>query len=328
MGIRPDNRITTEDSNAPGIAVNDIYHFYGSQIALQEVTFDVCQGEIFALVGPNGAGKTTTIRAICTLSPPAYGDVQVMGWDTVRQPFQVRRLIGVIFQRSTLDRELSVEENLTFHAALYGIAGREATRRSGTALDLLGLTERRKSPVRELSGGLVRRAEIARALVHGPRVLVLDEPTIGLDPHARYSLWDDLRALRDEAGVTVFFSTHYMDEAEVADRVVVIDTGRVVAAGSPRDLKSALAPARVTLDTAAPEQTLAELRVAGFVARLSDASIVIDADDPDEAIPRVIAVVQAPIRSVTVRRPSLDDVFRDVTGTGADIPDMLNEVPT
>lgn len=315
------------DAGAPAIAVNDIYHFYGARIALQEVTFDVRQGEIFALVGPNGAGKTTTIRTICTLSRPTYGDVQVMGRDTIREAFHVRKLIGVIFQQSTLDRELSVEENLRFHAALYGIAGREATRRSGAALDLLGLRERRKTPVRELSGGLIRRAEVARALVHGPRVLVLDEPTIGLDPHARYGLWADMRALREQAGVTVFFSTHYMDEAEVADRVVIVDEGRIVAAGSPRELKSALAPARVTLDTADPDRALAELRAAGFAARLSDGLLIVDADDPDKAIPRVIAAVQAPIRSVTARQPSLDDVFREVTSTKADLSQTLSEAP-
>jgi ABC-2 type transport system ATP-binding protein len=318
--------MTTENPGAPAIAVNDIYHFYGDRIALQEVSFDVRQGEIFALVGPNGAGKTTTIRTICTLSRPSFGDVQVMGRDTIRQAFQVRKLIGVIFQQSTLDRDLSVEDNLRFHAALYGIRGREATRRSGTALDLLGLTERRKTPVRQLSGGLVRRAEVARALVHGPRVLVLDEPTIGLDPHARHGLWADLRALREQAGVTVFFSTHYLDEAEVADRVVIVDEGRVVAAGSPRELKSALAPAQVTLGTVDPDRVLAELRAAGFAARRSGASIVVDAGDPDEAIPRVVAAVRTPLRSVTARQPSLDDVFREVTQTRAGSHDSLTEV--
>jgi ABC-2 type transport system ATP-binding protein len=295
------------------IEVIELHHSYGSRPSLRGVSFDVQAGEILALVGPNGAGKTTTIRAVCTLTRPRYGLVDVGGYNTVLQPYAVRRSIGVVFQDHTLDADLSVEANLRFHAALHGLPAAEAKRRAAELLGQLGIADRRKTTVRELSGGLKRRAEIARALLHRPGILVLDEPTIGLDPHARHNLWLTLRALRDAEGVTVFFSTHYIDEAEVADRVVIIDDGRVICTGSPRELKAQLAVGQVQVATADPAAALGQLRAAGFTAHRVGGSIMVETPDPDAAIPLVIAALRVPVRSVAVRQSSLEDLFRQVT---------------
>jgi ABC-2 type transport system ATP-binding protein len=303
------------------IEVIELHHNYGSRPSLRGVSFDVRAGEILALVGPNGAGKTTTIRAVCTLTHPGYGLVDVGGYDTVLQPYAVRRSIGVVFQDHTLDADLSVEANLRFHAALHGMPASEAKRRAAELLSQLGIADRRKTTVRELSGGLKRRAEIARALLHRPSILVLDEPTIGLDPHARHNLWLTLRALRDTEGVTVFFTTHYIDEAEVADRVVIIDDGRVICTGSPGELKAQLAVGQVQVATTDPTGALNQLRDAGFAASRTGDSITVETADPDTAIPLVIAALRVPVRSVAVRQPSLEDLFRQVTrDNGSAVP--------
>jgi ABC-2 type transport system ATP-binding protein len=303
------------------IEVIDLHHNYGSRPSLRGVSFDVQAGEILALVGPNGAGKTTTIRAVCTLTHPRYGLVDVGGYNTVLQPYAVRRSIGVVFQEHTLDADLSVEANLRLHAALHGMPAAEAKRRAAELLSQLGIADRRKTTVRELSGGLKRRAEIARALLHGPSILVLDEPTIGLDPHARHNLWLTLRALRDTQGVTVFFTTHYIDEAEVADRVVIIDDGRVICAGSPGELKAQLAVGQVQVATADPAGALNQLRDAGFAAQRTGDSIMVETADPDAAIPLVIAALRVPVRSIVVRQSSLEDLFRQVTrDNGSAVP--------
>jgi ABC-2 type transport system ATP-binding protein len=303
------------------IEVIELHHNYGSRPSLRGVSFDVRVGEILALVGPNGAGKTTTIRAVCTLTHPRYGLVDVGGYNTVLQPYAVRRSIGVVFQEHTLDADLSVEANLRFHAALHGMPAAGAKRRAAELLSQLGIADRRKTTVRELSGGLKRRAEIARALLHGPSILVLDEPTIGLDPHARHNLWLTLRALRDTQGVTVFFTTHYIDEAEVADRVVIIDDGRVICTGSPRELKAQLAVGQVQVGTADPTGALNQLRDAGFAASRAGDSITVETADPDAAIPLVIAALRVSVRSVAVSQPSLEDLFRHVTrDNGSAVP--------
>ncbi len=200
---------------------------------MRSLDLDVHQGETFAFLGPNGAGKSTTISLLCALARPTAGTATVAGVDVLTHPDQVRRQVGMLFQHSSLDMELTVQQNLRVHARLYGMSRRDALRRTTETLDALGLGDRRRAPVRTLSGGMRRRLELARSLLHEPRVLFLDEPTTGLDPHARAQVWDYLLQLRERQGTTLFITTHYLDEAENCDRLAIIDAGRLVAQGRP-----------------------------------------------------------------------------------------------
>ena len=204
--------------------------------AVESVDLAIEPGEMFAFLGPNGAGKTTTIKMLCTLLRPDSGYAQINGHDVVVASAQVRASIGIVFQEYTLDDYLTAERNLAYHCMIYHVPRRERRARVARALDLVGLTDRADEPVRGFSGGMKRRLEVARALLHRPQVLFLDEPTVGLDPQTRRYLWDHLHALRRDAGVTLFLTTHYMTEAEDADRVAIIDHGRIVTEGSPAEV--------------------------------------------------------------------------------------------
>jgi ABC-2 type transport system ATP-binding protein len=210
---------------------------FGSIRALDTLDLEVGRGEFFGLLGPNGAGKTTTVHLLATLLVPTRGSARVVGHDTAREGLAVRRAIGLVFQEPTLDRDLTVEENLRFAARLWDLAAARARARIEALLAQFGLLERRRDPVRTLSGGLRRAADIARGILHEPRVLFLDEPTAGLDPRARRSLWELIRGLRTASGLTVFLTTHYVEEAEPCDRVAILDGGRLAALGTPADLK-------------------------------------------------------------------------------------------
>ena len=212
---------------------------FGSIRALDRLDLAVHEGEFFGCLGPNGAGKTTTVHLLATLLKPTRGTARVAGYDVVRDDLRTRRSIGLVFQETTLDRDLTVEENLRFAARLWSLPGRLAAPRIAELLGQFGLLERRRDPVRALSGGLQRALDIARGILHQPRVLFLDEPTAGLDPRARRSLWELIRRLRRASGLTVFLTTHYVEEAEPCDRVAVIDRGRLVALGTPAELKRA-----------------------------------------------------------------------------------------
>lgn len=220
------------------ISVHDLVKNYGDFCAVNHISFTVEEGKIFGFLGPNGAGKTTTIKMLTTVLEPTSGTIRVNGHDPVHEQKQVRRSFGIVFQDPSLDDELTAFENMDLHGALYGVPRGERAKRSQTLLELVGLWERRKDFVKQYSGGMKRRLEVARALLHRPRILFLDEPTIGLDPQTRNHIWGYIQTLSKEHNVTVFFTTHYMEEADrVADDVAVIDHGKIVAQGTPTALK-------------------------------------------------------------------------------------------
>ncbi|MFD3531434.1 ABC transporter ATP-binding protein [Streptomyces sp. NPDC058664] len=301
--------------------------------AVRGLDLDVAQGETFAFLGPNGAGKSTTIAMLCALARPTSGHATVAGADVVTQPHQVRRNVGTLFQHSATDADLSAEQNLHIHARLYGLSRRHARLRAAEVLETAGLTDRRGSPVRTLSGGMRRRLEIARALLHSPSVLFLDEPTTGLDPHARVQVWDHLRALRDRHGSTLFVTTHYLEEAENCDRIAIIDRGRVVAQGTPLMLKAAIGDDRVVLRTS--DDTTAE-RVVRAIVR-PDRAITVDTagislrmPDGSTWIPRLCAALERhgiAVHAASAASPTLDDVFFHHTGRSLDTAER-GSVPT
>jgi ABC-2 type transport system ATP-binding protein len=221
------------------IEVNQLTKRFGDFVAVDDVSFTVDKGEVFAFLGPNGAGKSTTIKMLTTLLHPSDGLIRINGFDPVESPDEVRRTFGIVFQDPSLDDELTAYENMEFHGVLYDVPRALRRERIEELLKFVELWERRKSLVKEFSGGMKRRLEIARGLLHHPKIIFLDEPTLGLDPQTRNHLWQYLRDLNKKEGITVFFTTHYMEEADrIADRIAIIDHGKIVAAGTPRDLKS------------------------------------------------------------------------------------------
>ncbi|HEV7885842.1 MAG TPA: ATP-binding cassette domain-containing protein, partial [Solirubrobacteraceae bacterium] len=226
------------NSPLPAIEVNDLRKSFGDVEAVSGVSFEVAAGEIFGFLGPNGAGKTTTINMLCTLARPSGGSALVAGHDVVRERDDVRRHIGLVFQDQTLDGYLTAEQNLRMHAELYGVDSKLVPERMRQVLEMVGLWERRDGQVMTFSGGMRRRLEIARGFLHSPRVLFLDEPTIGLDPQTRSSIWRYIRALQRTEEITIFMTTHYMDEAEFCDRIAIMDQGRIVVLDTPDALKA------------------------------------------------------------------------------------------
>ena len=288
---------------------------YGAVHAVRGVSLEVAAGETFGLLGPNGAGKTTTIGMLCTLVHPSAGSAAVAGFDVVRQRHQVRRRIGLVFQDSTVDDYLTAAENLRFHAELYGVPAAEVGPRMRQVLELVDLWERRGSVVREFSGGMKRRLEIARGLLHSPRVLFLDEPTVGLDPQTRTHIWAYIDELRRREAVTIVMTTHYMDEAEYCDRIGIMDDGRLVVVDTPAALKAAVGADRVelrTADDAGAVRALAERFGLAAVAR--EGLVHFQVPSGATFVPRLFAELGVEIRSVSVARPSLDDVFMSYTG--------------
>ncbi len=293
---------------------------YGTVEAVRGIDLQVAAGELFGFLGPNGAGKSTTIKILCTLLRPTAGSARVAGFDVVRERDEVRRHIGLVFQETTLDDYLTAEQNLRFHADIYGMARTGVGSRIDAVLELVGLAERRASVVRTFSGGMKRRLEIARGLLHSPRVLFLDEPTIGLDPESRATLWryvDELRAAED---ITVFLTTHYMDEAERCDRIAIIDEGQVGALDTPAALKGSVGHDRVRLQTSddAAAEVLVRDRLGVDTIR-QDGSLVVLVPDGEQFVPHLFEIglpeADVTIRSVSVARPNLDDVFLAYTGS-------------
>ncbi len=284
-------------------------------MALDDVSLSVGPREMFALLGPNGGGKTTLFRIIATLMHPAAGSVRVFGADVRADGAAVRRLLGVVFQTPALDKRLTIRENLRYHGHLYGLRGRPLRDRIDAALARVRLSERGEDRVLALSGGLARRAEIAKALLPAPRLLLLDEPTTGLDPGVRADLWRDLRGLREAQGTTIVLTTHLMDEAEACDRVAILDSGRVVVSGRPGDLTSALGGDILTIDTDRPDALAAGLRERlALPAAVVDGVVRIERDRAHEFIGQVIDTFPGEVRSVRFSRPTLHDVFVHHTG--------------
>lgn len=297
------------------IEVRGLVKRYGEILAVAGVDFTVERGEFFGFLGPNGAGKTTTISILCTLTRPTEGTARVAGHDVVREPHRVRQKIGIIFQDPSLDTQLTAWENLALHARVYGVPGSVWRPRAEELLRLVELWERRHSLVRTFSGGMKRRLELVRGLLHNPEVLVLDEPTIGLDPQTRRQIWSHLLTLRRETGVTLFLTTHYLEEAEQCDRVAIIDHGRIIALDTPAALKARVAKDIVVLTTAENQRAADELRQRfGLEPMLVDGTLRIEAERGDELIPRLVRELTVPIQTASLRRPSLDDVFLALTG--------------
>ncbi|MGI5271936.1 ATP-binding cassette domain-containing protein [Nonomuraea sp. CA-218870] len=297
------------------ISVRGLTKHYDDVEAVRGIDFDVAPGEVFGFLGPNGAGKSTTISMLCTLTAPTAGTARIHGCDVVTQGSAVRRNIGVVFQDSTIDRYLTGEQNLRFQASLYGMSKQEGARRIKDLLDLVGLWERRSSLTDTYSGGMKRRLEIARGLLHSPRVLFLDEPTVGLDPQTRKAIWNYLRELREAEDITVFMTTHYMEEAEHCDRIAIMDHGVVIALDTPAALKAGVGEDRIHIHTGDGETVVAALRERfGIKAEVHDDVVTFSVPDGEVFIPQLFAGGGLPIDSVQMARPSLDDVFIKRTG--------------
>ena len=304
------------DQRPAAIEVVGLEKRFGDVEAVRGVDFRVEPGETFGFLGPNGAGKSTTINILCTLARPTAGSARVAGHDVRTERDDVRRSIGLVFQDPTLDVDLTAEQNLRFHGELYGVPKAQLDRRIDDLLALVGLSERRGSVVETFSGGMKRRLEIARGLLHSPRVLFLDEPTIGLDPQSRASVWEYVRSLKESEDITVFLTTHYMDEAENCDRIAIMNQGRIVALDTPEALKAAVGKDRVQITTADDEAAIASLRSTfGIEAGMHSGEVTFAVPAGERFVPRLFAELGVPIRSVSVSSPSLDDVFLSHTGS-------------
>ena len=303
------------DGDVPAIRVHDLRKQFGAIEAVRGVSFDVAAGEMFAFLGPNGAGKTTTINMLCTLTHPSGGQAWIGGFDVAGQQAQVRRHIGLVFQESTLDEYLTAEENLRFHAELYGVPRALMRPRIRQVLEMVGLWDRHANLVRTFSGGMKRRLEIARGLLHSPRVLFLDEPTVGLDPQTRAHIWDYIRELKRREAITMFLTSHYMDEAENCDRMAIIDEGKIVAIDTPSALKASVGQDRVEMRTDDDRAAIAALREHfGLEATEAEGAVRVYVPGGEEFVPRLFAELGVAIRAVSVARPTLDDVFMSYTG--------------
>lgn len=297
------------------IRVEDIAKNYDGLWAVDGVSFHVKEGEIFGFLGPNGAGKTTTIKMLCTLTQPSRGKASIAGFDVVRQPTQVRRALGIIFQDPSLDDRLTAYENLKFHAMIYKVRSRERAERIDRVLEMTELKDRRNDLVRYFSGGMKRRLEIARGLLHEPKILFLDEPTLGLDPQTRNRIWDYLHGLRRTKSITFFLTTHYMEEAENCDRIAVIDYGRIITLDTPGNLKNMVKGDVLTIRTQDDTEAQKELNDRyGVTAKCDATGIHFEMENGEEFIPKLIKDFRVPITAVSVRRPTLDDVFLKLTG--------------
>lgn len=298
------------------LEVRGLSHRFGDRVVLAELSFEVARGEIVGLLGPNGSGKSTTFRVLTGLLVPDRGEVRLEGQPVAPGGRALRQHMGAVFQAPSLDARLTVRENLAMSAALYGITGAAAQRRIDEHLALIGLADRARDRVLELSGGMKRRIELCRALLHGPSLLVMDEPTTGLDETSFRQAWARIDDLRRTRGLTVLLSTHRADEAERCDRVVVIDGGKTIAEGTPAELQRRVSGDVLTLTAREPEALCAELQQQlGLTARVLEGRVVLEHDRGHELIPRLVeALPKGRIDALSMHRPTLADVFVTLTG--------------
>lgn len=297
------------------IELDNLTRKFGNITAVDKVSFQVSEGEIFGFLGPNGAGKTTTINMLCTLLNPTAGKASVCGFDVVKERKQVRRHIGLVFQEPTLDEYLTAEQNMKFHAYAYGVPGDITAKRMEELLKLVELWDRRKNKISTYSGGMKRRLELARGLLHHPRVLFLDEPTLGLDPQTRNLIWNHIRFLREQENLTIFMTTHYMDEAENCDRIAVIDYGKIIALDTPVKLKDSVGGDVVTIQTADNQKAIADINERYQIsATQQNGSVVFSVPQSDTFLPEFVRSFQGRLLSISIHRPTLDDVFLKLTG--------------
>jgi ABC-2 type transport system ATP-binding protein len=298
------------------VSVSGLSKSFGDIEAVRGIDFEVAAGETFGFLGPNGAGKSTTINMLCTLAKPTGGQARVAGHDVVTERDDVRRNIGLVFQDMTLDGYLTAEQNLRLHAELYGVPREAIAPRMRQVLEMVGLWERRGSRVYTFSGGMKRRLEIARGFLHSPRVLFLDEPTIGLDPQTRHSIWTYIRDLKAREDITIFLTTHYMDEAEYCDRIAIMDNGEIIVIDTPGALKASVGEDRVQISTEDDEAAIRALRERFDIeATIAEGQVTFRVPQGEQFVPRLFARLDVPILGVSVSRPSLDDVFMSYTGT-------------
>jgi ABC-2 type transport system ATP-binding protein len=297
------------------IVAQDLRKEFGRLVAVKDVSLTVRSGEIFGFLGPNGAGKSTTIKMLCTLLKPTGGRASLAGYDVASQPDAVRRAIGLVFQDPSLDERLTAAENLYFHAILYGVSAADRKKRTAEVLRMVDLFDRRNDLVKTYSGGMKRRLEIARGLLHYPTVLFLDEPTVGLDPQTRAHIWEYLHQIRTREGMTIFLTTHYMDEAENCSRIAVIDHGELVATDTPAELKRLVGGDLITVRSADDGRLAAELEQAyGVTPARTTEGLRFEVEKGEEFIPRFVTAHRGRIEAISLRQPTLDDVFLKLTG--------------
>jgi len=297
------------------IKVENLSKQFKTLTAVDGISFSVNEGEVFGFLGPNGAGKTTTINILCTLLSATAGAAEIAGFDCAKNPDQVRASIGLIFQDTTLDAGLTAYENLKFHAYLYNLDRKLTEKRIDEMLDVVELTSRKHDLIKTFSGGMKRRLEIARGLLHYPRVLFLDEPTIGLDPQTRNTIWAFIDLLRKKEKITVFMTTHYMEEAENCDRIAIIDHGRIIALDTPPRLKAMVRGDIIHLTTVDNERAIEEIQQTfGIAVQEENGGLVLETEKGEEFIPRLIHTLPVQTLSVSLQKPTLNDVFLKLTG--------------
>jgi len=319
--IAPARTAPSDSMSTAAIEVECLTRTFGDFTAVNGISFRVAHGEVFGFLGPNGAGKSTTIKMLCTLLKPTAGVARVNGYDVAAEPSRVRESIGIIFQDYSLDDRITALENLRFHCMIYHVPRAEREGRIRQMLEMVNLTDRANDRVRQFSGGMKRRLEIARGLLHQPAVLFLDEPTVGLDPQTRQNIWEHIHALRKREGITIFMTTHYMDEAENCDRIAIIDHAQVIALDTPAALKASVGGDVVRLKTADNARAIAALETDFGLAPLMEigetgdnGTIRFEVADGGAFVPQLITRLPVTVQSVDIARPTLNDVFLNMTG--------------
>ncbi len=311
----PAARRSTEHDVTPAIDISGVGYAYGSRQALVDLSLDIRPGELFAVLGPNGGGKSTLFRLLSTLIPLQAGAVTMLGHDLKSEASAIRRLIGVVFQAPSLDRKLTVAENIRLQAALYGLGGGELAKRLDELLDHFSLRDRANELTEKLSGGLRRRVELAKGMVHEPRLLLLDEPSTGLDPAARSDLWQYLRHLKSAQNTTIVLTTHYLDEADGADRLAILNEGKLVALGEPDALRSQVGGDSITIETAEPASLAAAIQQSlSLAACVVENAVRLEVPDGHKWVARLVEAFPSEINAIRLGRPTLEDVFIARTG--------------
>ena len=301
---------------AAAVRIENLRHWYGGRLALENVSFDVGPAEVFGLLGPNGSGKTTLFRILSTLMLPAEGHAFIHGYDVIQDPSSVRRQIGVVFQAPSIDVKLTAKENLRHVGHLYGLRGTALQKRITEMLARVGLADRARERAETFSGGMQRRLELAKGLLHHPSVLLLDEPTTGLDPGARRDLWQYLWVLRDQERVTVIVTTHLMEEAERCDRLAILSQGKLVALGTPSELKREIGGDVILLETRGRPEAMVEkiLHRFGLTAQVFGGKVRLEREQGHRFVTEVVEAFPGEIDSISVSKPNLEDVFIHRTG--------------
>lgn len=298
------------------IEVRDLNKTYKDKTAVDSINFDVKEGEIFGFLGPNGAGKSTTINMICTMLAPTSGSITINGFDGNKDRRDVRKSIGIIFQENTLDEKLTAKENLMLHCRFYNVPRSKRKERIQEVLMIVDLVEEKENRVETFSGGMKRRLEIARGLLHYPKVLFLDEPTVGLDPQTRAHIWEYILRLKEKEGITMFLTTHYLDEAEISDRIAIMDHGKIIAMDSPENLKNTLGGDIIELSTQDNEKAMLEIQAKAPEAEVTSKEdiIYLKVASSDAFISEFIKNLEVPLTRLNIRKPTLNDVFLSFTG--------------